>query len=132
VTADLYTGGRHTDLDVDLKLKAGVDDRDRNRKKGNDKNWLDPIVGLRTLWQLPPRWTVSISGDLGGFGVGSDFQWQATGLIGYNVKLADTYDSQVYAGYRGLYQDYRDGNGDDKFEWDMTWHGPFLGWTVHF
>lgn len=132
LTTDLYAGVRYTDLNVDLKLKLGVDDRDRNRKNEGDKNWFDPIVGLRTLWQLSPRWTAYVDGDIGGFGVGSDFQWQTTGLIGYNFKLADTYDSRVYAGYRGLYQDYEDGSGDDKFEWDMTWHGPIFAWTIIF
>ncbi len=131
---DLYAGARYTDLDVDLDLDVDFEaiGRDRDRKAEGDENWLDPIVGLRTFWDLSPRWTVIAFGDIGGFGVGSDFQWQATGLVGYNFKVADTYDSTIYAGYRGLYQDYEDGSGDDKFEWDVTWHGPSLGWAITF
>lgn len=129
LTTDLYVGGRYTDLDVNLKLKGRLD---RSKKADAGENWLDPIVGVRTFWQLSPKWIVSVFGDIGGFGVGSDFQWQATGQIGYHFKLAHTYDSWVQAGYRALHQDYSKGSGSDKFEWDVTLHGPGLAWRINF
>ncbi len=80
---DPYVGVRYTYLDVDLDIGDGPN-------LGGDQDWVDPIVGLRTLWQLTPRWGVTAGGDIGGFGVGSDFQWMATGLV---IPEAETADS---------------------------------------
>jgi hypothetical protein len=38
----------------------------------------------------------------------------------------------VIAGYRALSQDYDDGSGADRFEWDVTLHGPLLGLSIGF
>ncbi len=63
---DPYAGVRYTYLDLDLDISGGP-------SLGNDQDWFEPIVGLRTLWELSPRWGVTDAGDIGGFGVGSDF-----------------------------------------------------------
>jgi hypothetical protein len=31
-----------------------------------------------------------------------------------------------------MYQDYTNGSGDNKFEWDVTLHGPILGLVIEF
>jgi hypothetical protein len=31
-----------------------------------------------------------------------------------------------------MYQDYTNGSGDNKFEWDVTLHGPLLGLGIEF
>jgi hypothetical protein len=31
-----------------------------------------------------------------------------------------------------MYQDYTDGSGDNKFEWNVTLHGPILGLGIEF
>jgi hypothetical protein len=71
-----------------------------------------------------------VTGDIGGFGVGSDFAWDAFGVIGYRFSLFGQENSGVIAGYRALSQDYTDGSGRDKFQWDVTLHGPILGLFV--
>ncbi len=63
-----------------------------------------------------------VRGDIGGFGAGSDFTWQALGLIDWQPFK---YVSFI-AGYRGLYQDYK----DDNFKYDATTHGPLLGVNI--
>jgi hypothetical protein len=40
---DPYAGVRYTYLDIDLDIGGGPD-------LGGDQDWIDPIVGLRTLW----------------------------------------------------------------------------------
>jgi hypothetical protein len=126
LVTDIYAGGRYTYLEIDLKISDfGVDEK-------GDQDWIDPIIGVRTLWALSPKWTLSLSGDIGGFGVGSDFAWQARGLVGYGFKLFGNDSAKVFAGYRALYQDYSDGSGADKFEWDVTLHGPVIGMSIHF
>jgi len=37
-----------------------------------------------------------------------------------------------YLWHRARYQDYTDGSGADKFEWDVTLHGPILGLAIGF
>jgi hypothetical protein len=53
-------------------------------------------------------------------------------LIGYQFSLFGEDNARVFAGYRALSQDYTDGSGNDKFEWDVTLHGPILGLGIRF
>jgi hypothetical protein len=125
VTVDPYVGGRYTYLDIDLDVQGG---RDFARSRG----WVEPFVGVRTIWTFGDRWNVVAAGDVGGFGAGSDFAWQATGTIGYRVGLFAERDANIFAGYRALDQDYSDGSGRDRFAWDVTAHGPVLGVAIRF
>jgi hypothetical protein len=125
VTIDPYVGGRYTYLDVQVNLKPGP-------SASGDQDWIDPVIGARTIWDLSEHWNITLFGDIGGFGVGSDFTWQAAGLVGYRFGLFGNDDARVLAGYRALYQDYKDGSGANKFEWDMTLYGPILALAVQF
>jgi hypothetical protein len=66
-------------------------------------------------------------GDLGGFGAGSDFTWNAVGMLGYDFHIRSV-ASTVVLGARALYQDFEDG----AFRWDVTQYGPVLGLAFHF
>jgi hypothetical protein len=126
VTVAGIFGVRYTYLDVDLDLK-GIGDA------SGDQDWFDPLVGARAFFDLSERWTLSMQGNVGGFGVGSDFTWGAMSTIGYRFRLfSEKNNSRAAAGYRAIYQDYQDGSGDDKFEWDITYHGPILGLIIEF
>ena len=57
--------------------------------------------------------------DVGGFGIGSDFTWQA--MLGVNYEFSPTVVGK--AGYRMLGVDY-DRNG---FAYDMFYSGLYLG-----
>lgn len=59
------------------------------------------MVGLRGIFQLSEHWLIIVGGDIGGFGVGSDFAWSALGLFGYQWKGLGL-DWAVLAGYRAL------------------------------
>jgi hypothetical protein len=39
------------------------------------KYWVDPLVGLKLHHKAGDRWRFTLQGDIGGFGVGSDFAW---------------------------------------------------------
>ena len=54
--------------------------------------------------------------------MGSDITWDWVAGIGYGFELFGR-PSFFRAGYRMLYQDYKDGN----FEWDVTYKGPVVG-----
>ncbi len=122
---DPYAGVRYTYLDVDLDISGGSN-------LSGDQDWFEPIVGLRTLWELSPRWGVTAAGDIGGFGIGSDFAWQAIGLVSYRFGLFGENNSRFLFGYRALHQDYSTGSGANKFEWDVTLHGPIFALAIEF
>jgi hypothetical protein len=67
------------------------------------QNWVDPLVGGRITGILTPKFEVMIGGDVGGWGTGSQIDYQAFGLLGYRIKPA----LALQAGYRYLYFDYR-------------------------
>jgi hypothetical protein len=73
-----------------------------------------------------------VRGDIGGFGAGSDFSWQA--LATYNAKLCDGngYTLDGFVGYRALAVDYHQGSGIRRYEMDTIQHGPILGLNVRF
>jgi len=126
VTVDSLFGARYTHLDVNLDIK-GFPNRSGNQ------DWLDPLVGARALFDLSEHWTLSLLGNVGGFGVGSDFTWETLGGIGYRFRLfSKENNARAFGGYRAVYQDYTDGSGNDKFEWDVTLHGPILGLVIAF
>ena len=71
-----------------------------------DKNWVDPIIGLRTIWTLGERLSLIAAGDIGGTSENSDYSWQAIGLVGYRFGLFGTNNANLVAGYRALHQKY--------------------------
>ncbi len=131
VTVDTYIGARYTYLDVSVDFKGVFQGLGSN--VDDDKSWVEPLIGVRTLWDLSERWTITLSGDIGGIAFGSDFAWNAFGLIGYCFPMfSKENNATVFAGYRALSQDYTDGSGRNKFQWDMTLYGPLLGLRIDF
>ena len=130
VTVDTYFGARYTYLDLKLDFKGLF--RDRVNNVSDNKSWVEPRIGARTIWNLSERWTATLAGDIGGVASGSDFAWNAFGLIGYRFSLFGKDNAGFFGGYRALSQDYTDGSGDDKFKWDVTLHGPILGLSIGF
>ena len=65
------------------------------------QNWVDPLVGGRITGILTPKVEVTVGGDVGGWGVGSQMDYQVFGLLGYRIKPA----LALQAGYRYLYFD---------------------------
>jgi hypothetical protein len=123
-TFDVYGGGRYSSLEL------GLDTRGAPSTK-QEKDWIDPIVGGRLGVHFSEHVYLLFAGDVGGFGVGSDFAWSVTGLLGYTWQAADV-GWTVFAGYKALAQDYSSGSGDRRFRWDTTMHGPVAGLSIRF
>ena len=121
---DPYLGARYTYLDFKLDVKNG------GPNFSGDQDWVDPIVGFRSIWQFTPRSSLTTTSDIGGFGVGSNFTWQATGLVGCQFSIFSEQDSRFVVCYRALSQDYTNGNGADKFKWDIVAHDPMTGLAI--
>ena len=77
------------------------------------------MVGLRGRTYLSDRFYLDGWAMIGGFGVASDLQWDAYGVLGYEVNGW----LSAHAGFRGTGSDYQDG----AFEWDVIMYGPVLG-----
>ena len=134
VTVDPYAGIRYTYLDNELKGQLDLPDFDIDdkRKVQADKQWVDPIVGVRTLWDLGERWGLQLAGDVGGISTTDQYSAEAVGLVGYRFGLLGEDNARLLAGYRVLKQKFEDGSGRNKFDWDMTIHGPVLGLRIAF
>ena len=116
-TWDALAGIRYTALDADITLN------NLGARLNGDQDWVDPIVGGRYTYKINDRWALRLYGDIGGFGVSSDFTWQALGLVDFQPWK----NVAVVAGYRAIYDDYETGSGADRFSYDATVHGPVLG-----
>jgi hypothetical protein len=95
-------------------------------------DWVDPLVGLRLRHQLAPGQELVLRGDIGGFDVGSQFTWNV--LAAYSWRIG-THHGATYSGilgYRALGVDYEQGSGVNRFEYDVTQHGPIVGLAVSF
>lgn len=49
---------------------------------------VDPIVGAAGVWALTPHWSFEVRGDIGGFGIGSEFTNQLIGLFIWQMSHA--------------------------------------------
>lgn len=124
-TVDVLAGGRYwrqsTDVYVDLGSGLALD-------RSATVDWVDPFIGARLIQPVAPGQSILVRGDVGGFGAGSDFSWQA--LATYNMKLCETGGTVIdgYFGYRALAVDYSEGS----YELDVVQHGPVMGLTMNF
>ena len=88
------------------------------------REWFDPIIGARWQWNFREHWFLAAKGDIGGFGVGSDFTWNTQATVGY--QFTSYFSTEL--GYRYFDTDYRDGD----FSYDVAEHGVFLGFNFTF
>ena len=100
--------------------------------RSGDITWIDPIVGLRLRHEFSPGSELTLSGDVGGFGVGSKFSWQALGAYRWTFAKTNNITWSGMLGYRALYVDYTKGSGDLLYAYDMLQHGPIAGVTARF
>ena len=138
---DVLGGFRYWYQEADLSLDiAGVVDLagldvvggGRGLAKSGSVDWLDPLIGARVRYAVAPGHELFLRGDIGGFGAGSKFSWQA--IAGYLMDFG-TYHGVTYSGvigYRALGVDYEQGQGNRRYEYDMVLHGPIIGLSLRF
>jgi hypothetical protein len=132
---DVLAGARYwyqeADLSFDLARTIDVGDLERVGARGfarsGSVDWLDPVIGARMRYAVAPGHELFLRGDVGGFGVGSKFSWQAIGGYGVDFGAWNGIAFSGVLGYRALYIDYAQGSGRTRYEFDMLQHGPVLG-----
>ncbi len=94
-------------------------------------DWVDPLLGLRLRHQFTPSQHLMVRGDIGGFGLGSPFAWQAVGVYSYSWQFSG-YALGGVLGYRALRANYVTGTGINAAGFDAVLHGPLIGLSVKF
>jgi hypothetical protein len=94
------------------------------------RNWFDPVVGVVLRTPGDHRFHAALIGDIGGFGVGSDFTWQVFPSVGFDITKNKKVSLE--AGWRFLAVDYKTGEGADRFEYDVLYQGPAVGLAFRF
>jgi hypothetical protein len=125
IKSDVYAGARYTDIGLKLKFQ------NLGQSESKNQSWVDPIVGARVELSITDDWRFFLDNNVGGFGAGSKFAYSGLALVGYQFTLWDL-PTTVWVGYRGLYQNFQDGNGSDAFKWNMWVHGPVIASTIRF
>ena len=121
-TLDLYAGIRWWDIDVDLTVSGGP----INANLGTGDSWVDPVLGARGAFPIAnSNWRLMLQGDIGGFGVGSDFSWNVQGGAAWDAS--DTFS--LILQYRALGVDRETGTSGtpNRFVYDTVTHGPIVG-----
>jgi hypothetical protein len=137
---DVIAGGRfwwqEADLSLDLTGTLDIGDLQvvggRAISRSGSVDWADPLVGGRIRYQLAPGHQLSLRGDVGGFGLGSDFSWQAIAAYGFDFAQYHGVTFSGVLGYRALYVDYAQGEGRRRYEFDVLQHGPVVGVSMRF
>lgn len=128
----------YQEADLSFTISGAVDTANlqvagsRAFAKSGSIQWFDPVIGARIRYAVAPGHELFLRGDIGGFGIGSEFSWQAVG--GYDFELG-TYQGVTFSGvigYRALYVDYAQGEGRSRYEFDMLQHGPVIGISARF
>lgn len=121
---DLYGGIRYWDNKLDLDLQGFQIDR-----ISFSEDWVDPVIGGRFIYNFSDRFSAGLGGDIGGFGIGSDFTYSLQPGLGY--RFADWFSLVLQ--YKYLYTDYKnDKEGLDFFTYDAATSGPLLGLVFQF
>jgi hypothetical protein len=88
------------------------------------EDWWDPYVGVRARLNLSTAFYLAAKADIGGFGIGSDLTWQASGALGCQL----TRSIHAELGYRYLYTDYN----KDGFLYEVSQSGLEITVGINF
>jgi hypothetical protein len=128
---DYYGGIRwwHNDIDMDYNVdleRLGT----RAVKWNGTYDWYDPVVGARWTYPVNEKWSFRLRGDIGGFGIESDFTAAIEAVALYDINEA----WQVKMSFKSLWVDYEEGTEGttDYFAYDTVNFGPIIGITYKF
>jgi hypothetical protein len=107
-----------------LRTKIELDVDSLHRSADGEKNWTDPVVGGRLLWQPHKNWQFNLDADAGGFGAGSHFSSNLNGGVAYRINEW----LLLNGGYRALYTNF----AENQFKFEVWMHGPWLGIAFEF
>ena len=114
---DVLGGVRIWSVEANLNVTSGVlpgfDVSER-------KTWGAPVIGVRGLVNITPKFFLTGKADIGGFGWAADLTSQLFGAVGYRVHK----NVALVGGYRWLQVEYSD---DEGFIYDTEMQGLMFG-----
>ena len=115
-TWEAIAGLRYVDLEFGSEI-AGL-------STTSEADWIDPWVGARGTIPLGESWALKLRADVGGFGVGTQFTWQA--MAGFQAHLGKSVSLDL--GYRTISLDF----DDSGLEYDALIRGPLIALAFQF
>lgn len=116
---ELFAGARYFRMksEVEVKIVGSFNDL---------FDWFEPIAGVRLGHTMGKsrKWHCEVAGDVGGFEVGSDFTWQASAMLSYDLSERRS----ISIGYRHIDIEYFD--APNRYESEMS--GPVIGFGYKF
>lgn len=127
-TLDYLFGIRWWDNDLDLTIDPAV--YPGSLSASVEEDWVDLVVGVRWINEINENWKSILYGDIGGFGVESDFT--AVVSAGARYKMSDKWVLDLR--YKALWVDYESGTPGTPgyFAYDTVTHGPLIGFIYNF
>lgn len=115
VIVDLLAGGRLNGNVQEVQYHGTLVDVSRKVKKW----WIDPIVATRISAPLGGKVGLTLYGDIGGFGIGSDLTWQGIATVNYQISRK----MSAGLGWRYFKLNYDDNDG---FLYNVAQSGPIV------
>lgn len=111
-------------VDQDITIKPTIAGQGTTVNVGD--NWVDPFIGLRYLGAIGDNSNFNwiLRGDIGGFGVGSDFAWRVDAGVSYDIS--EKWRAALF--YKILDIDYETGTSGELNYY--TWDGSESGITA--
>lgn len=98
------------------------------KKTSMTKTWFDPMLIARIHSKSDQKFIYQFRGEIGGFGIGSDFAWQMQAYAGYQFSKL----FQITGGYRIISLDYENGSGQNRFMYNVDTSGPVVRFGFNF
>ena len=92
--------------------------------RGLTEDWIDPTFVARATFPINDQWFFQLRGNLGGFGIGSASDLNVQVQADVTWRKSDRWSFTF--GYRLIDIDYDQGQGNDRFIYDMQTFGPVL------
>ncbi len=115
---EIFTGARYN------ISKARIDVGETATDMYKDREWVDPIVGGRLSIPLGKKWSIDMTGNVGGRAIHSNVSWEMLGQVSYQVFK----HGYAEVGYRAMWTH----NDRDDAELDYLSHGPIIGFRFKF
>ena len=126
---DYLFGLRWWDNDIDMTIDPVV--LPGTATMNIEEDWVDVVVGIRWLSAINKNWDVVLYGDIGGFGLESDFTSSLSAGAHYQMSANWVLDLQ----YKALWVDYENDKPKGQpgyFAYDTVTHGPLIGFIYKF
>jgi hypothetical protein len=124
---DIFAGLRWWDNDIGATLDLAITPGSRSVEVKQD--WIDAVIGVRWHHPMSDRWKLVLRGDVGGFGLESDFT--ATTVISAFRKFNSV---SMELAYRATWVNFETGTTGmpGYFAYDTVTHGPIIGVVFEF